>query len=93
MNKLTSPVALVVVATLALLGALYLSAEYKSQKEEIETLEISVMHLEKQVVDLKDRNYHDSTMLSEYQEALYEYMEIDPLAADEFMKLMEKQFE
>lgn len=93
MNKLKSPITLVVVAILALLGALYLSAEHKTQREKIENLQSENAFLYQEISNLRDKYYHDSLMLSEYQEALYEFMDINPLAADEFMKLVEKQFE
>lgn len=93
MNKLKSPITLVVVAILALLGALYLSAEHKAQREKIENLQSENTFLYQQISSLRDKYYSESLMLSEYQEALSEYMTINPVAADEFMKLVEKQFE
>jgi len=39
---------------------------------------------------LKQRAYNDSILVSEYQEALDQYMEVDPKGADEFMRIIEK---
>ena len=86
MKQFISPAVLVIASTIMLLGALYLSGENKSQREKIQFLEI-------EVINLNDRNYNDSVLLSEYQAGLDSFMTTNPKAADEFMKLIEHQFE
>lgn len=52
-----------------------------------------IAFLKEKVVNLEDRNYHDSTMLSEYQLGLEEFMDKDPIAAERFMQCVERAFE
>jgi hypothetical protein len=92
-KKLSSPVSLIIISTLMLLGAAYISSENKAQRDKISDLEGENAILKNQVIDLKDRNYHDSTMLSEYQLGLEEFMDEDPMAAERFMKHVERAFE
>ena len=69
---------------LALITAcLYLAAELHTATDKVKALTI-------QVGDLRKKNHNDSILVSEYQEALDQYMDVDPKAADEFMRLVEK---
>jgi hypothetical protein len=64
-------------------ACLYLSADLHTATDKVKALTI-------QVGDLREKNYNDSILVSEYQQALDDYMEIEPKAADDFMKLVEK---
>ena len=92
-KKTQLPIALITISSIMLLGAAYISSENKMQREIIQDLEQENSALKIQVIDLSDKNYHDSTMLSEYQLGLEEFMEEDPMAAERFMKHIERAFE
>lgn len=74
---------LVTICLLLISACLYISADLHTATDKIKALTI-------QVGDLREKNHNDSILVSEYQEALDQYMDIDPKAADEFMKLVEK---
>jgi hypothetical protein len=77
--NVTVPVGLILLSTFMLAIAVYLSIQVRDMRTEIEYLNY--------------RNYHDSTMLSEYQLGLEEFMEEDPMAAERFMRHIERAFE
>ncbi len=77
--SVTVPVGLILLSTFMLAIAVYLSIQVRDMRTEIEYLNY--------------RNYHDSTMLSEYQLGLEEFMEEDPMAAERFMRHIERAFE
>lgn len=74
---------LITICLLLIISCLWLAADLETATDKVKTLSI-------QIGDLRERNYNDSVLLSEYQEALEEYVYLDPKAADEFMRIIEK---
>lgn len=64
-------------------SCLWLGADLHTATNKVKTLSIEIDHL-------RERNYNDSVLVSEYQDALDQYMDIDLKAADEFMRIIEK---
>ena len=79
-------IALLSLCLFLIMSCLWLNSDLDKANNRIKTLNI-------EIGDIREKSYNDSVLLSEYQEALYQYMQTDPKAAVEFMKLMEKQFE
>lgn len=67
-------------------AVLLMVAERNSQKDSIKTLK-------RHIINLEDRNYNDSTLLSEYQAGLDSFLNVNPKAAEEFMHLIENENE
>jgi hypothetical protein len=74
---------LISLCLLLITSCLWLSADLHKANDEIKILIT-------QVRDLREKNHNDSILVSEYQEALDEYIEIDPKAADQFIRIVEK---
>lgn len=51
----------------------------------------TIKQLQYQVSNLKQKNYNDSTLLSEYQIGLDSFLHINPKAAEQFMHLIENE--
>lgn len=93
MKSIATPVGLIIMSTVMLIGAVYLSSENKTQREQIKQLQNENNGLKSKIEDLNERNYNDSTLLSEYQLGLDEFLDEDPIAAEKFMKHIERAFE
>jgi len=76
-------IALISLCLFLIVSCLWLSSDLDKANNRIKALNI-------EIGNIREKSYNDSVLVSEYQEALEEYIYLDPKAADEFMRIIEK---
>lgn len=74
---------LISLCLLLITSCIWLSADLHKANDKVKALNA-------EIVELRQKYYNDSILVSEYQEALDRYREIDPLSASDFSKLVEQ---